>query len=1660
MAIQFFGAGTPFVPVGLQTTAVLPSPASVPSGAIMLAGISLNSQTPTLTPPAGEGWASVLAPADAYAPLSGLSQRFFWKVSDGSEPATHDFVISGTGNQVSGGIVAYTGVDTATPFDVAYQALSGDSDLFIEFPAITPTTAGAWIVRYGTANLGSTNPTGISGPSGYTARMVSLHRRPTYIADIPWAGGTEAAADATLTSSVSGTSTGITIALRPSSGAGDTTPPSDVTGLGASSSSTQITLNWNAATDDVAVQGYNIFRSTSSGGTYTQIGTSATTSYIDSPTTAGTYYYKVKARDTSANLSTNFSNIVSGTTTAVASNGTVRFRRVGAATDTGFVCGAQFLLTTNVRLKVSTAADLSTSPVFFGPVAVDAEGYAKVAATGLSPNTQYYYGWEVDSSMAPLPSGRTNHGQCKTFPTAGQAASFKFVSGSCQTSLSNSTTFTQIITEAPLFTLHLGDEHYDDINDPDQSAYRSVYESQISQVNQQNMECVIPMAYMYNDHDFCGNNSARDFVGDGSVANVGRAAVQAVYRQIFPHYSLPATTGAIWHTFTVGRFKFFVMDTRSESTHRSATDNSSKTKLGTEQKNALKQWLLDNKTAPKIIVTGEAFHNSTAEGGDGWNNYSTERAELVNYISTNGITNGVWLGGDAHSVSYADAADGTPAGWPTIGTSPFDQDPSHKGGPWAKRYPDPLPGDGLKIQQYGALTVTDTGGTTATLTVGFRSGTGTTLLGPDTVITFTGIGAETLRPTSIVGTPTNLTGAVTDIDQDPDGTITDAGLVGTDPSGSPTTHGVQDPNTQALWTGSTAHTWTNPANVFDTNDTTIASYALAANSVDYMDMWFYAAADFTGIPSNATITNVAIVSRWRASTTNRLTAWVQLATNNNVLLGNEQAVNNGTALSSTLTSYNNTHSGTMPTRAELVSGTFGVRTRIRRSNTVTAELARLTLAVTYTVPGSTVNTQVDVAMGNPVGNLATGAGTGEIRSRLRKKGTGSNPQGRIEIRNAAGTLLGTPVIDRAITESDADGQTANAFFNQSIILDKDDVVFRMVGTGASGGLTELVAVEWNAQIAAGALEITKTVTDALGITDAAARVRAISRAITDALGITDSRTALIVKMKTVTDALGVTDLTSVTRGHGRTVTDPVGITDSATRTRGIARTQTDALGATDAATKVLTRVRTLSDSLGITDVASRSLGRALTVSDTLGVTDAASALRSKAFTVTDALGITDNNALVRTVARTLGDNLGITDAANRSRGYGRTVADNLGVTDSASALKFILRTLTDGVGIVDSQVRSVGRNRTLTDNLGITDNASRALTLVIAKTVTDALGIVDSRTILKNVSRTLNDSLGVVDSRTVTFGRARTVADTLGVTDAAARVLNRTRTVTDPLGITDTVIRTRSVARTIADNLGITDSATRQLLLVIVKVVTDSLGIADSRTLVKAYGRTVNDTVGINDSRTVTKNMVKSVVDTLGLTDGTTKVMTRSRAITDALGIVDNALPLKISFIQRTITDSVGITDTRTAQVFRLIARSVNDTLGITDTRARHLGILRTDNLGITDATQRTMARIRTVTDELGLSDNMEYARVYNRVINDSVNIPDGVGRSLAKYVDLTDILGMADGVEFRIIGVTVAPFATVELIAIPTATVELLGIPSAIVELLGIPSGEVTLEP
>ncbi len=91
----------------------------------------------------------------------------------------------------------------------------------------------------------------------------------------------------------------------------DTSAPSKPTGLTVVSASPDgVVLNWNDNSGDATLYGYEVLRSSTSGGPYTRIATVTESAYTDTAVDQGaTYYYVVRALDTSFNRSANSSQV-------------------------------------------------------------------------------------------------------------------------------------------------------------------------------------------------------------------------------------------------------------------------------------------------------------------------------------------------------------------------------------------------------------------------------------------------------------------------------------------------------------------------------------------------------------------------------------------------------------------------------------------------------------------------------------------------------------------------------------------------------------------------------------------------------------------------------------------------------------------------------------------------------------------------------------------------------------------------------------------------------------------------------------------------------------------------------------------------------------------------------------------------------------------------------------------------------------------------------------------------------------------------------------------------------------------------------------------------------------------------------------------------------
>ena len=394
------------------------------------------------------------------------------------------------------------------------------------------------------------------------------------------------------------------------------------------------------------------------------------------------------------------------------------------------------------RLVVSKNA-LLTGPIFSARDTAITNRGKIVAFTldKLEADTAYHYALEIDGV---LDAGK--HGEFRTFPVG--PASFTFAYGSCAKTGTTNKVFDVIREHHPLFYMNDGDLHYEDIRVNQRSKFRAAYDKVLASPPQANLYRQVPFVYIWDDHDFTGDNSDH--------SSKAHEAARLTYEEYVPHYPLAAGEGdvAIYQAFDVGRVKFILTDLRSERDDPKKPDNAQKSMMGAKQKEWFKQQLIEANgknplifwvsSVPWLGQAGSNYYRSPTNftgfmhqtnlfgrvspvtrppvgpastnkvsrppNDDHWSVFATERREIADFIKAHQIKGVCILHGDSHMLAADDGRNGdfaTDGGapMPVMCAGPLDNDASIKGGPYSQGIYKVKKNEGC----FGLVQVTDRG---------------------------------------------------------------------------------------------------------------------------------------------------------------------------------------------------------------------------------------------------------------------------------------------------------------------------------------------------------------------------------------------------------------------------------------------------------------------------------------------------------------------------------------------------------------------------------------------------------------------------------------------------------------------------------------------------------------------------------------------------------------------------------------------------------------------------------------------------------------------------------------------------------------------------------------------------------------------------------------
>jgi hypothetical protein len=132
------------------TSLTIAKPLGTQPGDVLLATIALQSSSVRdISPPAG--WAPV--PNTNASQGGNAGMRAFYRIADGSEPATYTFNLTGgSGQALAGGVMAIAGADAAAPINASGSQVNSTATYTLPTPSVTTTRARTLLISTGSVN--------------------------------------------------------------------------------------------------------------------------------------------------------------------------------------------------------------------------------------------------------------------------------------------------------------------------------------------------------------------------------------------------------------------------------------------------------------------------------------------------------------------------------------------------------------------------------------------------------------------------------------------------------------------------------------------------------------------------------------------------------------------------------------------------------------------------------------------------------------------------------------------------------------------------------------------------------------------------------------------------------------------------------------------------------------------------------------------------------------------------------------------------------------------------------------------------------------------------------------------------------------------------------------------------------------------------------------------------------------------------------------------------------------------------------------------------------------------------------------------------------------------------------------------------------------------
>ena len=326
----------------------------------------------------------------------------------------------------------------------------------------------------------------------------------------------------------------------------------------------------------------------------------------------------------------------------------------------------------------------------------------------------------------------------------------------------------------------------------------------------------------------------------------------------------------------------------------------------------------------------------------------------------------------------------------------------------------------------------------------------------------------------------------------------------------------------------------------------------------------------------------------------------------------------------------------------------------------------------------------------------------------------------------------------------------------------------------------------------------------------------------------------------------------------RSASEQLGIVASTGRSVVLSRSASEQFGITANNGRSTIATRTLSDQLAISEKTSTAMSRSILEQLSIEVT-----VVSSIVPILEPLSLTDT--LTKAVLKPIIESLALDDSLVRSVNQRSTGIEQFAIQDTIIASRAVDRSLSEPLSMTEFATRSAVQSSIFTEGLSVAD--SLATSLGSARTIGEQLSISDSSNLSSvNLIRSISEQMSLQES--IVIGSVGLAQEQIGVSDSIATSQVLARQITDQLGLIDATIGGRTSQMTISDQLSVGESISASVTTGTLELLTVSDDIVSSTT----FARNISDDLAILDTASKNPSLVVTILESFNVQDAFTNI--------------------------------------------------------------------------------------------------------------------------------------------------------------------------------------------